>query len=66
MLVSLTMLSFRMRLLTQAAIFIMRYFYGRLYRYINDAVNSLSNKFSITQLTQWRKYRHFFYQYLLI
>jgi len=30
MLVSLTMLSFRMRLLAQAAIFTLLYFYGRL------------------------------------
>jgi len=49
MLFSLTMLSFRMRLLAQAANFKMRYFYGRLYNYINDAVTSLSNNFSITQ-----------------
>ena len=27
----------------------MRYFNGRLYSYINDAVTSLSNNFSITQ-----------------
>jgi len=43
------MLSYRMRLLTQAAILTMRYLYGRLYSYINDAVTSLSNYFSITQ-----------------
>ena len=54
------MLSFRMRLLTQAAIFTMRYLYGRLYSYINDAVTSLSNNFSITQYTRWRKYRRFY------
>jgi len=45
MLVSLTMLSFRMGLLAQAAIFTMRYFYGRLQSYIDDAVTSLSNNF---------------------
>jgi len=49
MLVSLTVLSFRMRLLAQAAIFTMRYFDGTLYSYINDAVTPLSNNFSITQ-----------------
>jgi len=38
-------LSFRMRLLAQAAVFTMRYFNG----YINDAVTSLGNNFSITQ-----------------
>ena len=43
------MLSFSMRLLAQAAIFTMGYFYGRLYSYINDAVTSLSINFSITQ-----------------
>jgi len=42
MLVFLTMLSFRVHLLAQDAIFTMRYFYGRLYSYINDAVTSLS------------------------
>ena len=36
------MLSFGMRLLAQAANFTMRYLYGRLYSYINDAVTSLS------------------------
>ena len=60
MLVSLTMLSFGMHLLAQAAIFTMRYFYGRLYSYINDTVTSLSNNFSTTQLTRCRKYRRFF------
>jgi len=35
--------------LALAAIFTMRYFYGRLYGYINNAVTSLSNNFSITQ-----------------
>jgi len=43
------MLAFRMRLLAQATIFTMRYFYGRLYSNINDAVTFLSNNFSITQ-----------------
>ena len=34
----------------QAAIFLqIALFYGRLYSYINDAVISLSNNFSITQ-----------------
>jgi len=41
-------LSLRMLLLTQAAIFTMRYFYGSTYCYINDAVTSLCNNFSIT------------------
>ena len=59
MLVSLTMLYIRMRLLAQPAIFTMRYFYSRLYSYINDAVTSLSNNFSIIQLTRWRKNRRF-------
>jgi len=48
-------LSFRMHLLAQAAIFTTLYFYGSTYCYINDAVTSLCNNFSITQLTQWRK-----------
>jgi len=38
-------LSFRMLLLAQVAVFTMRYIYG----YINDAVTSLDNNFSITQ-----------------
>jgi len=38
-------LSFRMRLLAQAAVLTMRYFYG----YINDVVTSLVKNFSITQ-----------------
>ena len=42
-------LSFRVRLLAQAAIFTMRYFYGSTYSYINDAVTTLGNNFSITQ-----------------
>jgi len=57
MLVSLTMLSFRMRLLAQAAIFTMRYLYGSTYSYIIDAVTSLGNNFSNTQWKWWRKYR---------
>ena len=52
-------ISFRMRLLPQAAIFTMRYFYGSTYCYINDAVTTLCNNFSTTQCTQWRKYRRF-------
>jgi len=44
-----------MRLLAQAAVFTMRYFY----RYINNAVTSLVNNFSITQYTRWLKYRRF-------
>ena len=55
------MLSFRMRLLAQAAIFTIRYFYVKLYSYINDAVISFCNNFSITQKTRWRKYRRFFF-----
>jgi len=39
----------RKRLLTQAAIFTMRYFYGSTYSYIIDAVTSLNSNFSITQ-----------------
>jgi len=35
--------SFRMRLLPQAAIFTMSYFYGSTYCYINDAVTSHGN-----------------------
>ena len=42
-------LSLRMLLLPQAAIFTMRYFYGSTYCYINDAVTSLCNNFSIAQ-----------------
>jgi len=39
----------RMRLLAQAAIFTMLYFYGSTYSYIMDTVTSLNNNFSITQ-----------------
>ena len=49
MLVSLTMLSFRMRLLAEATILTMRFFWGRLYSYINDAVTSLNYNFSNTK-----------------
>ena len=38
-----------MRLLAQAAVFTMRYFYGSTYSYLIDAVTSLNNNFSITQ-----------------
>ena len=39
----------RMRLLTQVAIFTMRYFYGSTYSYIIVAVTSLNINFSMTQ-----------------
>jgi len=39
----------RMRLLAQAAIFTMLYFYGSTYSHIMDTVTSLNNNFSITQ-----------------